>query len=592
MSARLEFLTADGLSLHYKAWNTEGATRAMVLLHRGHEHADRWDSVIPSLTMPETAIFAWEARGHGQSPGERGHAPGFMQYVRDLDAFFHHLQATHGLVPEKTVIVAHSVGGVVAATWVHDFAPRIAGLVLATPAFDVDLKAPGALAGIRALQKIRPQATIKSYVRGHWLTRDPRAAATYDADELVSKDISARVLVDLFETGKRIISDAAVMDRPLLLFSAGADRVVKRGAIDEFYRNYGSEEKVHLTLAEARHAIFHDTCRDEVTAAIRRFADRSFTRFSPLSLEADLSHPATNAEYATLRKPLPAPSLRGVAYFAQRAMLGTLGKLSEGIRIGHQTGFDSGESLDHVYLDKATGTLPLGKIIDRGYLDAIGWRGIRQRRACLNDALKTAIGKVREADMPLELMDIAGGAGRYLLDILEDPENGAGLHVLCRDWSESALDTGSAAARERGLTERIDHRRGDAFDESSLAAVEPKPSIAIVSGLYELFPDNELLRRSLRGLFAAVAPGGWLIYTGQPWHPQVEMIARTLTNRDGEFWVMRRRPQGEMDALVAEAGFQKQAQWIDDFGIFTVSLAKRVASPEQEKHADVKKETV
>ncbi len=575
MSARHQFPTADGLSLHYKAWNTEGATRALVLLHRGHEHADRWDSVIPSLEMPATAIFAWEARGHGQSPGERGHAPGFMQYVRDFDAFFHHLQTAHGLVPEKSVIVAHSVGGVVAATWIHDFAPRIAGLVLATPAFDVDLKIPGALAGIRVLQKIRPSATITSYVRGNWLTRDPRAAAAYDADPLISKDISARVLVDLFDAGKRVIADAAVMDRPLLLFSAGADRVVKSGAIGDFYRNYGGEQKVHLTLKGARHAIFHDTCRDEATAAIRRFAARCLADFTPPHLEADLSYPVTNAEYAALKKPLPAPSPRGASFAIQRALLGTLGKLSEGIRIGHATGFDSGESLDHVYQDQARGSLGLGKIIDRGYLDAIGWRGIRQRRAYLLEALRAALGEIRRAGMPLEIMDIAGGAGRYLLDILEDPEHGAGLRVLCRDWSESALDAGRAAAAERGLANRIDHRRGDAFDADSLAAVEPKPSLAIVSGLYELFPDNAKIANSLRGLHAAIAPGGWLIYTCQPWHPQVETIARTLTNRDGHLWIMRRRPQAEMDALTTEAGFVKSAQWIDDFGIFTVTLARR-----------------
>jgi hypothetical protein len=119
--------------------------------------------------------------------------------------------------------------------------------------------------------------------------------------------------------------------------------------------------------------------------------------------------------------------------------------------------------------------------------------------------------------------------------------------------------------------------RGDAFDEQSLATVEPKPSVAVVSGLYELFPDNERLQRSLRGMFSAVNPGGWLIYTGQPWHPQVEMIARTLTNRDGQYWVMRRRPQGEMDALVEQAGFKKEKQWIDDFGIFTVSIARKPA---------------
>ena len=572
-SGRLQFSTDDGLSLHYKTWNVQGATRALVLLHRGHEHADRWDTVIPALTMPDTAIYAWEARGHGQSPGRRGHAAGFMEYVRDLDTFFRHLQKAHGLQPERTVVVAHSVGGVVAAAWVHDFAPRIAGLVLATPALEVNLIVPGALTGIRVMQMLKADATIKSYVRGSWLTRDLSAAAAYDDDKLISKDISAKILVDLFDTAKRVISDAEVMDRPLLLFSAEADKVVKKHAIDALYTNYGGDQKTHLTLKGARHAIFHDLCRDEVCGAIKRFAERCITNFTPPRLEADLTHPATNAEFAELKKPLPSPSLRGLSYIIQRAALGTTGRLSQGIRIGHATGFDSGESLDYVYENKPRGNLLVGKVIDYFYLNAIGWRGIRQRRACMNQALRFALKQVRNSGMPLQLMDIAGGAGRYLLDVLDEPD----LKILCRDWSESALATGRVTAHQMGLSDRITHVRGDAFDEVSLAAVEPKPSVAVVSGLYELFPDNERLQRSLRGLFSAVNAGGWLIYTGQPWHPQVEMIARTLTNRDGQFWVMRRRPQGEMDALVESAGFKKEKQWIDDFGIFTVSIARKPA---------------
>ena len=572
-SERLQFTTDDGLALHYKAWNVQGATKALVLLHRGHEHADRWDTVIPSLAMPDTAIYAWEARGHGLSPGRRGHAAGFMEYVRDLDTFFHHLQKAHGLTPERTVVVAHSVGGVVAAAWVHDFAPRIAGLVLATPALEVNLIVPGALTSIRVMQKLKPDATIKSYVRGSWLTRDLSAAAAYDADKLISKDISAKILADLFDTAQRVISDAEVMDRPLLLFSAGADKVVKREAIDALYTNYGCEQKTHLTLKGARHAIFHDLCRDEVCGVIKRFAERCIANFTPPRLEVDLTHPATNAEFASLKKPLPSPSLRGLSFIVQRAALGTTGRLSQGIRIGHATGFDSGESLDYVYDNKPRGNLLVGKIIDYFYLNAIGWRGIRQRRACMNQALRFAVKQVREAGMPLQLMDVAGGAGRYLLDVLDEPD----LKILCRDWSESALARGRESAQQMGLSERITHLRGDAFDEASLASVEPKPSVAVVSGLYELFPENDKLQRSLRGLFSAVNPGGYLIYTGQPWHPQVEMIARTLTNRDGQYWIMRRRPQGEMDALVEQAGFKKEKQWIDDFGIFTVSIARKPA---------------
>jgi hypothetical protein len=99
--------------------------------------------------------------------------------------------------------------------------------------------------------------------------------------------------------------------------------------------------------------------------------------------------------------------------------------------------------------------------------------------------------------------------------------------------------------------------------------------IGIVSGLYELFPSNEPVLNSLRGLADAIEPGGYLIYTNQPWHPQLEFIAHVLTNREGERWVMRRRTTAEMDELIRVAGFEKVDMEIDRWGMFTVSVARR-----------------
>ena len=136
--------------------------------------------------------------------------------------------------------------------------------------------------------------------------------------------------------------------------------------------------------------------------------------------------------------------------------------------------------------------------------------------------------------------------------------------------------TGSNLSRKAAFYE------ADAFDTKALAALgetsETAPNLAIVSGLYELFADNELVSNSLNGLAQAVKPGGFLIYTNQPWHPQLEMIARALTShRGGQAWVMRRRTQNEMDQLVEAAGFRKIEQRIDQWGIFTVSIAERIA---------------
>jgi len=127
-----------------------------------------------------------------------------------------------------------------------------------------------------------------------------------------------------------------------------------------------------------------------------------------------------------------------------------------------------------------------------------------------------------------------------------------------------------------GLADVARCETGDAFAEAELAALKPQPNLVTVSGLYELFSDNELVAASLRGLAQAIERGGYLIYTGQPWHPQLELIARTLTSHRGhQPWIMRRRTQAEIDELVRVAGFSKVAQWIDDWGMFSVSLARR-----------------
>ncbi|HEY0407826.1 MAG TPA: class I SAM-dependent methyltransferase family protein, partial [Pyrinomonadaceae bacterium] len=103
-----------------------------------------------------------------------------------------------------------------------------------------------------------------------------------------------------------------------------------------------------------------------------------------------------------------------------------------------------------------------------------------------------------------------------------------------------------------------------------------RPTLAIVCGLYELFPDNSMIGASLSGLAEAMQPGGYLIYTGMPWHPEHEFISRALpSHRPGHRCVTRRRSQAELDELVANAGFMKTEQLIDDWGIFTVSLARR-----------------
>jgi SAM-dependent methyltransferase len=161
-----------------------------------------------------------------------------------------------------------------------------------------------------------------------------------------------------------------------------------------------------------------------------------------------------------------------------------------------------------------------------------------------------------------------------MLELLDERAEAKRVSVTLRDRDADALARGRALAADMRLM-HVRYVEGDAFEPDSLASIEPRPDVAIVSGLYELFPDNERVLRSLRGLARAVPTGGYLVYTNQPWHPQLEMIARVLTHGDGSPWVMRCRPQREMDALVRSVGFEKIEMRVGNDGIFTVSLARR-----------------
>jgi SAM-dependent methyltransferase len=259
-----------------------------------------------------------------------------------------------------------------------------------------------------------------------------------------------------------------------------------------------------------------------------------------------------------------------------RGAMRTVGRLSKGIQLGWEVGFDSGRTLDYVYENRPQGVTPLGRAIDRGYLESIGWRGIRVRKVNLQNVLRAAIESLHADGRPVRLLDIASGPGRYDLETIRDLKH-IPITALLRDYKPENVEAARRMADELGL-KNVTTEKGDAFDRVSLAAITPKPTVAIVSGLYELYPSNEPVLKSLRGVADAMEPGGYLVYTNQPWHPQVEFIARVLSNREGKQWIMRRRTQAEMDELVQAAGFEKLRQEIDRWGIFSVSLARRKQS--------------
>jgi alpha-beta hydrolase superfamily lysophospholipase len=572
------FRAFDGTELFYRHWPAAAAPSrgAIVLFHRGHEHSGRMAHLVDELGLDDFAFYAWDARGHGRSPGRRGFSPSIGTSIRDVNDFVAEASRDSGQPLDEVAVIAQSVGAVIVSAWLHDYAPRIRCAVLASPAFKVKLYIPFARAGLSVMHRLRGNFFVKSYVKSKFLTHDPQRIASFDDDPLITRDISANILLALYDTAERVVADANAITVPLQLLISGSDFVVHHAPQHEFFNRLGSTIKERHVLP----GFFHDTLgerdREQALRLIREFIG---ARFAEAPALVDVTHAdksgATREESDRLATPLPLLSPRGLYWSVTRAAVRAGGAFSEGIKLGHETGFDSGSTLDYVYRNEPRGKSPIGRMIDRNYLNSIGWRGIRQRKVNLEELIRDAMQRVHDAGTPVHVMDVAAGHGRYVLDAIESasvqPES-----IVLRDYSDLNVQKGSELIAAKGLLPIARFVKGDAFDRASLASVTPRPTIAIASGLYELFPDNDLVSRSLAGIADAVPPGGFLVYTCQPWHPQLELIARALTShRGGAAWVMRRRTQNEMDQLAERAGFRKIAQRIDEWGIFTVSLAVR-----------------
>ena len=572
------FDTHDGVALFYRRWaaTTTPARGAIVLFHRGHEHSGRMDHLPGELDMPDFDFFAWDARGHGRSPGARGDSPSFGTSVRDVGTFIAHIGARHGFPEESVAIVAQSVGAVIVATWVHDYAPRIRGLVLASPAFKVKLYVPLALPGLRLMRALRGNFFVKSYVKARLLSRDPVRVATYDSDPLIARSISVNILLGLQQASDRIVADAAAITAPTQVLMSEKDWVVEDRPQHAFFERLGAITKEKHVLPGFLHDTLGERDRALALAKARNFMLGLFDRAPERRDVTDADRRGfTKDEADALERPLARFSPRGLYWSATRAVLRFGGTLSDGLRVGHATGFDSGSMLDYVYRNRASGRTMVGRLFDRTYLDSIGWRGIRQRKLHVEELIGEAMRRLRARGGAVHVVDIAAGHGRYALDACangaEQPDS-----ILLRDYSDINVRAGTTLIAQRNLTGVARFTHADAFDQASLRAISPRPTIGIVSGLYELFADNTRVGTSLAGLADAIASGGYLVYTCQPWHPQLELIARALkSHRGGEAWVMRRRTQAEMDQLVERAGFRKVTQRINEEGLFTVSLAER-----------------
>ncbi len=293
---------ADGVSLAEYRWAPDGDVRATVqVVHGLSEHAGRYGRLAAALTARGFAVAALDQRGHGRtagSTGPGGFGPGatsdaVLDDVRDLGR---RLAADHPGVPR--FLLGHSLGSVVALASAERDGEELDGLVLSGPvgvAPQLAAAVPPLEAAVAAGLGDRPMDALSGFNAAFepartpydWLSRDEAEVDAYLADPLCGDGVPPTHAYGaaMFALAARCTTPEAVAGLPaglpVLLLSGQRDPVggadaAQVTALAGLLRERGLpvEQRVY---PDARHEVFNETNRDEVTADLLSWLEARLT---------------------------------------------------------------------------------------------------------------------------------------------------------------------------------------------------------------------------------------------------------------------------------------------------------------------------
>ena len=275
------------------------------------------------------------------------------------------------------------------------------------------------------------------------------------------------------------------------------------------------------------------------------------------------------ASFAELQRDLPASSPRAWRFRALAAASRAGALLSEGLRVGHEHGFDSGPFMDHIYGNEPRGRTALGREVDRRLLSRRTCQAFREIRVLARDALAGAAA-ASSAPEPL-IADLAAGPAPYVFEVLVAYP---AARALLADIDPAALAQARAHAVALGLADRVTFTEASAFDREALERIDLAPDIVAELGLYGIYHDDALIERHFADLAETIAPEQ-IVFNVQTQNPEIEHIARVWRDHRGERCVWRLRPVEAILRWAAAAGYEPASIRSDSFGIYRVGRLVR-----------------
>ena len=276
----LTFTSAtDGLLLHGYHWPADNPRASVQIVHGLSEHAPRYDRLATALVSAGFDVWAHDHRGHGASVDERtphvSFGPGGWEgLLADITQFSAHIDAQRPDLPH--FVIAHSMGSFAMQVVLLDHSARYSGVVL-TGSTAMDVFAAGMPAPVQGQggDLSAFNAGFEHRTGYEWLSRDEAEVDAYVADPLCGQDSAPEVMAALFSSPR--VGDpqqlAAIEAGLALLIVSGSDDPLAGGGallrlVGQRYRDAGLEDVEVEVYPGARHEVFNESNREEVTRRV------------------------------------------------------------------------------------------------------------------------------------------------------------------------------------------------------------------------------------------------------------------------------------------------------------------------------------
>ena len=299
-STEFQHRVAGGTHAWVRCWRPDTPARATLqIIHGMAEHGARYERLAAALTAEGYAVYAQDLPGHGPRAETRGHFAdrrGWRVAVSSIRDVQRVAQREHSGKP--LFMLGHSMGSFLLQHYVADSGSSLAGAIFSATSGDLGALRPvglglirleAALYGRRHPSALGEALSFKAFNRPFqpartkfdWLSRDPAEVDKYAADPHCGFRCSTGLWIDLLAAVEQLTLPNRLRrvpkTLPVLMISGSEDPASKgeRGprALERHYLQVGLRDVTVKVYPDARHELFNDTCRDEVTKDLLRWLE-------------------------------------------------------------------------------------------------------------------------------------------------------------------------------------------------------------------------------------------------------------------------------------------------------------------------------